>query len=683
MGTPRLSVRVPVMTHVEVADWVQSVRPTIVAGAGVSYSSGLPLFVPFMQACLSAVASGEPLLDGFAMDLVGHFRSVAPEELFSVLAEEVGPKSLSVLRLFRAGEATQAHLSLTQAAADLGLPIVTTNFDMLFERAARAEDVAIDLVKVHGSADSLKSIRIAVNHVSVMSSSRVRRLTHERIVGRPLLVLGYRGLDSDLFPMLQDASSVVWLLHGVPPDGVLPAEFAHLAQLHDLRLTYGDAGGLSAGLATPGFGPISSTLDWTNEVEQWGGSISRLARYKVFGKLLRHVGLPLRASECYQHLVSEGERAGDRVWQAVGHDGLMKSDGLMLGDAAAAAEHFRAFADLAKSWRVRSGASTLSLLLNAQEALMIAGGSPVKIKWWLLAPPYPLSLSQLAEFGWLLNQWGRMAVAASRFRSARLLLALSLCVFRLLHDFQGYVAVTWSLCLLDLPLGNYTRIAKRMERFRPEDLRFVGLIFGYWLEWLLAEVDRLQGRPASALARLDSSRHRPLNRDEKFWDGITRAACNRAIGTPDPSIIAGIREPFRPPYTPQRLRQEAYVLAEQVLAARQSGAATDGLSVELIHALAASRSSRNRLAEGYLSLSLMLLDPGVIPKSDRLRLRLSPLPFVRVMIALFGRPDAGRKHRAVPQESLLAWACSRRGMAAEARWLREGRLPSASEIQFP
>ncbi len=156
-----------------------------------------------------------------------------PEMFYEALYHVVGETAIEPWTILSFGERyperfdhsirpNSGHLSLVYTAWKHGLPIVTTNFDLFFEQAARhlglkpivsvPTDVSkftfaepdtgeVAIWKVHGSIDKIESVCTTMQRISRLNESLIVQL-RELFIGHRVCLLGYSGRDIDLFPFV-------------------------------------------------------------------------------------------------------------------------------------------------------------------------------------------------------------------------------------------------------------------------------------------------------------------------------------------------------------------------------------------------------------------------------------------------------------------------------------------------
>jgi hypothetical protein len=158
---------------------------------------------------------------GLAVDLLGK----GAMDLWSVLDYEAG----EARRISAPFRPTASHHALVHLAHSFNTPLVTPNYDRLFEKAAEEQGLpdqaflpedfrngqsirAFSIWKVHGT---LGSEVFALLPQITRSNAPMLRELKETLAGKRLILAGYSGRDIDVFPYLMswtDAAQEVWWL---------------------------------------------------------------------------------------------------------------------------------------------------------------------------------------------------------------------------------------------------------------------------------------------------------------------------------------------------------------------------------------------------------------------------------------------------------------------------------------
>ncbi|WP_292372423.1 tetratricopeptide repeat protein [Methanosarcina sp. UBA411] len=209
-------------------DWLQSLKDddeiAIFAGAGISKDSGLPLANELKRLILSKLMAEKE-------DIEEITHSGMPFEYFTqCLPIEISEK---IFKIFKYGEPNTNHLLIAKLAK-LGIVknILTTNFDLLFEKALKGEKLdfstyytdndfagvdlensrsGINLFKIHGSIENYESLKHSLNKVGKGFTPNEKNImdylflngSHDKVI-----VLGYSCSDKfDINPYLQSLAN--------------------------------------------------------------------------------------------------------------------------------------------------------------------------------------------------------------------------------------------------------------------------------------------------------------------------------------------------------------------------------------------------------------------------------------------------------------------------------------------
>ncbi len=609
----------------EVADLVRSRPTTFLFGAALSKAAGFPLFDELRDVYLRA-AAGEvsELLDLQAF--VKHAdRPVAPEEMFEVLINQVGTHVLEPLSTFAMGEPATEHMDACLIANSIGAPVITTNFDDLLEKARERLSRSVHVIPVHGSATDMNSLRVAVRQVSYFNAETVRRLAGEFVHGRQVLVAGYGGGDSDLFPLFNTAASLVWLFRRSTwvPSG-LPTRYSRLREIGaPIFACTGDIGPFLAtlrselGLPTVLGEPIP--VDWQGAVERWGRSLHGTQRFEAIGALLRHARQLPEARRCYVALCGDGRRESDLPKQGVALVGLLKVEGPLAGDAPAARAALSELGRLARFPSVRREVSVLSVVLNALESGIVAtDAGELRAFWRFLLPPWRIPRDwrgASGRFARLLDQDARRCIHRGRYGRARITLAFARFVFRRLGDFGGLTTALWSSALLELAVQDLSATQRFLISIPEIDYRFIGNSFRFWINWLRAEVLRLLGDAGVAVEALENTDFGPINPDQLFWRNISLVSALRGMTPPDRGRIDDLlteAEAIARTSYPESARAEVYVSIERSLAALERNTVSNDTFEELVRLERRCEAEGFGLGRSYVVLLRAILgDPGL------------------------------------------------------------------------
>jgi tetratricopeptide (TPR) repeat protein len=337
----------------------------ILVGAGISRSppSLLPLATELHDAIIRAVFGqhGGPSTKG----RLRHLAALRPEVVLGVLYRVLGMYALDVLDCLEGRPPNVIHHLLASSLA-YNNTVCTTNFDNLIEEACRsslipftlcADDAAVPrsgaaqqvLFKIHGtlrdaSGQSRKDTIVAtLDQVGQGLSAPKTTLLRRLVQARPLLVLGYSGLDEfDIVPCLRQARTaqpVYWVAHAAAARPVIATarqlkRKGHPDALDALLLSCFrrsvridvDTVRLATDLLRHvGIIPAMHAATPTAHVAsimQWGARLSHYDRLRAQGRLLEETGGFRDAMRVYGRALAIARRSGDRSRECVSLDDI-------------------------------------------------------------------------------------------------------------------------------------------------------------------------------------------------------------------------------------------------------------------------------------------------------------------------------------------------------------------------
>lgn len=154
------------------------------------------------------------------------------EVICDLLTREIDPLTVvSPFGQLRGALPNRLHVALTLLAP---AALITTNQDLLLERAGEVLGLTNQVVHLHGRCDRPRSIVTTVAGYLHGFTPHKERLLARLLEGRDVLVLGYSGRDLDVMTSLLKANPrrVLWIEHGaLQKPAELPTEL-RLAEQH-------------------------------------------------------------------------------------------------------------------------------------------------------------------------------------------------------------------------------------------------------------------------------------------------------------------------------------------------------------------------------------------------------------------------------------------------------------------
>lgn len=185
-------------------------------GAGASRGSGLPDGSTFATNIFDLlVASGVVLAELPALSKVRTALQydLRLETFLEVLADELSAEiAFKPFASLLNADPCFAHFAILALSANA---VVTTNQDVLLERATRLLGFRRRIVHLHGRCDDISSIVTIVSQYLGGLERSVRDAFKSAIRDRHVVVFGYSGRDRDVMPALVNSrpKSIEWLLH--------------------------------------------------------------------------------------------------------------------------------------------------------------------------------------------------------------------------------------------------------------------------------------------------------------------------------------------------------------------------------------------------------------------------------------------------------------------------------------
>lgn len=236
----------------QLADALRAERVTFFAGAGVSVESGLPSVNDIVgrtgRSLLPTYWQHSASCGGLERTCAGdtpcHFswlQDIQPEQFYGLLLQ-VSDRNMRCLELWRAlhedaqhssgytPQPTLIHYAIASYSASAGVPILTVNFDDMFERACRHLGLAyrvfdpdeappdvirgsqhVNICKLHGSVQgpggrfAPEGIRTTMEGITQRSEHWVR-FVQRVMASTHMAFAGYSGRDIDFYPSILDAA---------------------------------------------------------------------------------------------------------------------------------------------------------------------------------------------------------------------------------------------------------------------------------------------------------------------------------------------------------------------------------------------------------------------------------------------------------------------------------------------
>lgn len=184
-------------------------------GAGASLGSGLPDGATLATNIFNLlVGSGEVLAEQSALSKVYDALQydLRLETFLEILADQVSPEiAFMPFSSLQYAEPCFAHFAILALSAST---VITTNQDILFERAVRLGHLHRRIIHLHGRCNEIGSIVTTISQYLGGLERSICKSFSDAIRGRDIIVLGYSGRDRDIMPVLiSQPNNIKWLLH--------------------------------------------------------------------------------------------------------------------------------------------------------------------------------------------------------------------------------------------------------------------------------------------------------------------------------------------------------------------------------------------------------------------------------------------------------------------------------------
>ncbi len=256
-------------------------RPTLLLGSGISLwdPTSLPTGQDFTKGVLEAVfdpSTGAPITDPSDKTVLDDLLASLPFEMLLESCPNQHTLASILSSLYGSAKPNNIHKALAAMASDGAIDcIVTTNYDLaldtaLNDRCSPLSKVVIEsqtppgtakvYFKVHGSTDLADSLVYSIRLESRLPVWK-RNLLSRCIDGRPLIVIGYSGLDFEVCPEISRLSPSVILWNVFSPTDVEKPGFRYLS--------------------THGMPPTAAVGDMSRLLDLLGYSVQPLTRSTV------------------------------------------------------------------------------------------------------------------------------------------------------------------------------------------------------------------------------------------------------------------------------------------------------------------------------------------------------------------------------------------------------------------
>jgi len=306
---------------------------TFLVGAGVSMVSPtrLPSGHELKSTVVAAICSNPPLRRLWpAIRRNPRFRSITPEILFQRFYACLGEKEFtSFFEILRLANPNAVHAWLHSLCAARKCEILTTNFDVLIEEAG---PTSIKVSHLHGELRKCHTMVTRINQVGRGLKPEARDSIRKRLSGRTLCVLGYSGIDNDIWLAIHLSrpkeilwlvrDSADWAMHNIPRFGLRHGVYVAAG---DLSKLIGRFGGVSCKTSANSSALLKSRKSL---VESWKNIPRLVDKYGSISELFFEIEDYRRAALISQEALRYARRTDLAGWFRIQASDALK----VLGD---------------------------------------------------------------------------------------------------------------------------------------------------------------------------------------------------------------------------------------------------------------------------------------------------------------------------------------------------------------
>ena len=386
----------------EISEGIKNKDFAVFCGAGISFNSGLPT-VPLLA---ESILKKLDVKEEYIKEIMPNLKLKLPFEAFmETLAENSNISK--ILNLFKEGESNANQILIAKLAkVRLIKIIVTTNFDMLIEKALEKEGLVrnkdfkvyytenqfseidfnalnnsnkISVFKVHGSIEDMESIRTTMKAVASEILSEKRQNVLKYIFSdeshKNVLVLGYSCSDFfDINPQIQRIENSENKIFFVDYDETT----TYIKDIKDKNLKNGnknpfnkfngyivecntdnlvkDIWNCMNGIIEKEYELKKYKIEWQIFVNGWGDNLKRDIKHFICGQIFYKLSDFKKAIEFHENSLKIDKEIGDKAGESACYTNLgMAYDGL--GNFRKAIELHENSMKIAKEIRDKAGES--------------------------------------------------------------------------------------------------------------------------------------------------------------------------------------------------------------------------------------------------------------------------------------------------------------------------------------
>lgn len=189
-------------------------RLVLLAGAGISMvpPTTLPSGPELKNLAMRSICSPPGLRKWWKrLEKLPRYERLVPEVLFQGIYECIGARLHPFFDILRLAQPNPLHAGLTRFCAAHGIPITTTNFDLLLENSTPDP---VPVLHLHGDLGDPEQMVVRINQVGRGIVPSAAQHFQQIVAGKTVCFVGYSGNDTDVLLALKAArpQRILWLV---------------------------------------------------------------------------------------------------------------------------------------------------------------------------------------------------------------------------------------------------------------------------------------------------------------------------------------------------------------------------------------------------------------------------------------------------------------------------------------
>ena len=198
-------------------------------GAGISYNppSSLPLANEVKLELIRTTCENfslEDFYNQYLKQIKENLKNILMESIFEIIEIRSQVDAIKMIEeIFGAGKPNCNHKFLARLLSEgKCCYIITTNFDILIEKALKVEQHP-KIIHLHGSISDPDSIRVLLHQIGWGLPEEIQERLKEVLKNKVVIFVGWSGNDFDIIPILSSSEmeKIYWIYHDESSDRVI------------------------------------------------------------------------------------------------------------------------------------------------------------------------------------------------------------------------------------------------------------------------------------------------------------------------------------------------------------------------------------------------------------------------------------------------------------------------------